>query len=104
LRSGKTLPEIFQQLLGDMDLNILPERQIVRFNCDCSLERVLGALKMFGTDELKDMIEKDNGAKVTCEFCSQLYQASPKDLTQLIQDLQQPSAEVPMGQLHKSSL
>ena len=59
---------------------------------------------MFGTDELKDMIEKDNGAKVTCEFCSQLYQASPKDLTQLIQDLQQPSAEVPMGQLHKSSL
>ncbi|MGD1714526.1 Hsp33 family molecular chaperone HslO [Dapis sp. BLCC M172] len=103
LRSGKTLPEIFQQLLGDMGLKILPERQIVRFNCDCSFERVLGALKMFGIDELKDMIEKDKGAEATCEFCGEVYQASQKDLTKLIQDLQQPFTEVPIGQLRKSS-
>ncbi len=103
LRSGKTLPEIFQELLGDMGLNILPERQIVRFNCDCSFERVLGALKMFGIDELKDMIEKDNGAEATCEFCGEVYQASQKDLAQLIQDLQQPFTEVPIGQLRRSS-
>ncbi len=103
LRSGKTLPEIFQQLLGDMGLNILPERQIVRFNCDCSFERVLGALKMFGIEELKDMIEKDKGAEVTCEFCSEVYQASQKDLRQLIEDLEQPFTEVPIGQLRKSS-
>ncbi|MGD1804327.1 Hsp33 family molecular chaperone HslO [Dapis sp. BLCC M126] len=103
LRSGKTLPEIFQQLLGDMGLNILPERQIVRFNCDCSFERVLGALKMFGIEELKDMIEKDKGAEAICEFCGEVYQASQQDLTQLIQDLQQPFTEVPIGQLRKSS-
>ncbi|MGK7918625.1 MAG: Hsp33 family molecular chaperone HslO [Trichodesmium sp.] len=103
LRSGKTLPEIFQQLLGDMDLNILPERQIVRFNCDCSFERVLGALKMFGVEELKDMIEKDKGAEATCEFCGEVYQASEQDLTELIQDLQQPFTEIPIGQLCKSS-
>ncbi|MEM1394956.1 MAG: Hsp33 family molecular chaperone HslO [Cyanobacteria bacterium P01_H01_bin.150] len=103
LRSGQTLPEIFQQLLGDMGLNILPEHQILRFNCDCSFERVLAALKMFGIDELKDMIEKDNGAEVTCEFCGEVYHASQKDLTQLIEDLQQPFAEVPIGQLRKSS-
>ncbi|MDJ0517284.1 MAG: Hsp33 family molecular chaperone HslO [Trichodesmium sp. MO_231.B1] len=103
LRSGKTLPEIFQQLLGDMGLNILPETQIVRFNCDCSFERVLGALKMFGIDELKDMIEKDNGAEATCEFCGEVYQASQEDLTQLIQELQQPFTEVPIGQLRKLS-
>ena len=103
LRSGKTLPEIFQQLLGDMDLNILPERQIVRFHCSCSLERVLGALKMFGVEELKDMIEKDKGAEATCEFCGEVYQASQQDLTQLIQDLQQPFTEIPIGQLRKSS-
>ncbi len=103
LRSGKTLPEIFQQLLGDMGLNILPEHQIVRFHCGCSFEKVLGALKMFGIDELKDMIEKDNGAEATCEFCGEVYQASQQDLTQLIQDLQQPFTEIPIGQLRKSS-
>jgi molecular chaperone Hsp33 len=31
LQAGKTLPEIFEQLLGDMDLVILPEVQMVRF-------------------------------------------------------------------------
>lgn len=103
LRSGKTLPEIFKQLLGDMGLNILPEHQIVRFHCGCSFEKVLGAMKMFGTHELKDMIEKDNGAQAICEFCGSVYQPTSQDLAQLIQDLQQPSAEVPIGQLYKSS-
>ena len=103
LHSGKTLPEIFQELLGDMGLNILPEAQIVRFKCDCSMEKVLRALRMFGVDELQNMIEEDKGAEVTCEFCSQLYQASPKELTQIIQDLQQPSTEDPLEQLRRSS-
>ncbi len=32
LQAGKTLPEILEQLLGDMGLVILPETQIVRFH------------------------------------------------------------------------
>src|SRR4028119_144004 len=59
LQEGKTLPEIFEQLLGDMNLVILPEVQMVRFHCACSFDRVLGALKMLGEAELQDMIEKD---------------------------------------------
>ena len=62
MQAGKTLPEIFEQLLGDMGLVILPETQLLRFHCGCSFERVLGALKMLGQAELQDMIEKDDGA------------------------------------------
>ncbi len=57
---------------------------------------------MFGLDELRDMIEKDNGAEVVCEFCGELCQATQKDLKQLIQYLQQPSTEMPIGQLRRS--
>lgn len=103
LRAGKTLPQIFQELLGDMGLNILPERQIVRFHCGCSFKRVLGALKMFGVEELRDMIEKDNGATATCEFCGEIYQATSDDLRELIDELQGPTAEIPVGQLRRSS-
>ncbi len=39
LKAGKTLPDIFHQLLGDMDLSILPERKMVRFHCGCCSER-----------------------------------------------------------------
>lgn len=88
LRAHKTLPDIFQELLGDMGLVILPESQLVRFDCNCSFERALGALKMFGTEELQDMIEKDNGAEAKCEFCGEMYHATPDHLAQLIEDLQ----------------
>lgn len=91
LQAGKTLPEIFQQLLGDMGLVILPETQLVRFHCGCSFDRVLGALKMLGEAELKDMIEKDNGAEATCHFCGEIYQANSDHLAQLIVDLRAES-------------
>ncbi len=92
LRSGKTLPDIMDELLGDLGLVILPEIQMVRFDCRCSMKRVLGALKMLGEAELKDMIEKDNGAEATCEFCAEVYQASEDRLHQLIQDLRATSS------------
>jgi len=87
LREGYTLPEIFQHLLGDLGLEIIPEVKLVRFNCSCSFERMLGALKMLGEAELQDMIEKDKGAEATCHFCNQVYQASAEELAQLIEDL-----------------
>ena len=91
LQAGKTLPEIFEELLGDMNLVMLPEVQMVRFHCGCSFDRVLGALKMLGEAELQDMIEKDNGAEATCHFCGEVYQASSDELAQLIEDLRAES-------------
>jgi molecular chaperone Hsp33 len=91
LQAGKTLPEIFEQLLGDMNLELLPETQLLRFHCGCSFDRVLGALKMLGEAELQDMIEKDDGAEATCHFCGQIYRASSDELAQLIVSLQTES-------------
>ena len=87
LQAGLTIPSIFEQLLGDMGVVILPETQLVRFHCGCSFDRVLGALKMLGEAELQDMIEKDDGAEATCHFCGKVYQASSDELAQLIVDL-----------------
>ncbi len=88
LQANLTLPAIFEQLLGDMGLELLSETQLVRFHCGCSFDRVLGALRMLGEEELQDMIEKDNGAEATCHFCGEVYQASSDHLAQLIVDLQ----------------
>ncbi|NJL85139.1 MAG: Hsp33 family molecular chaperone HslO [Leptolyngbyaceae cyanobacterium SM1_1_3] len=88
LRQNKTLPQIFDSLVGDMGLKIFPETQLVRFNCPCSEDRMLSALKLLGKEELADMIEKDNGAEVTCHFCNQVYNANSDQLSQLIDDLE----------------
>ncbi len=87
LKAGKTLPDILHQLLGDMGLSIFPERQMVRFYCGCSSERMLGALKMLGAAELEDMILKDDGAEAICHFCNQVYTASAEQLAELIAEL-----------------
>lgn len=92
LQAAKTLPEIFNDLLGDMGLSIFPERQMLRFHCGCSFDRVLGALKILGQEELQDMIIKDNGAEAICEFCGEVYQASSNHLAELIVDLQRESS------------
>ncbi|MGB8702170.1 MAG: Hsp33 family molecular chaperone HslO, partial [Thermosynechococcaceae cyanobacterium] len=87
LKAGKTLPDIFQDLLGDLNLNLLPQTQLVQFSCACSYDRVLGALKILGETELYDMIEKDNGAEATCDFCNEVYWVPREGLEQLIDDL-----------------
>jgi molecular chaperone Hsp33 len=87
LRQGKSLNDIFQDLLGDFGLNIFPEVQMVRFNCGCNFDRMLGALKLLGKSELEDMIIKDGGAEATCQFCNEVYHANVDHLNQLIADL-----------------
>jgi molecular chaperone Hsp33 len=91
LQAGKTLPEILQDLLGDIGLEILSDIQMLRFNCDCSFERALDALRMFGEDELQDMIIKDGGAEATCDFCGNVYHATGDNLKELLNDLEDSS-------------
>ncbi|WNZ24106.1 Hsp33 family molecular chaperone HslO [Leptolyngbya sp. NK1-12] len=93
LQAGKSLPQIFEDLVGDMDLQILPETQLVQFQCGCTYERVLGALKILGEEELNDMIEKEGGAEATCHFCNTVYRAGRSELEQLIEELRVERAE-----------
>lgn len=88
LRQQQTLPQIFEALVGDLGLELLPGVQPVRFYCPCSSTRMLTALKMLGETELQDMIEQDDGAEATCHFCGRVYQATAADLSRLITDLQ----------------
>lgn len=87
LQEGKSLPDIFESLLGDMGLEILPEVQMVRFHCGCTHERMLDALKLLGPDELQDMIETDGGAEATCNFCNEIYRSDVHQLASLIEEL-----------------
>ncbi len=87
LAEGKHLPEILNELLSDLNLKILPGVQPVQFQCKCSASRVKGALRMLGTDELTDMIEKDGGAEVTCHFCSKVYKIGRPELERMVKYL-----------------
>ena len=87
LRSGMGLTDILENLLGDWNLQIAPDTQMLRFSCPCSADRMLRALRLLGTVELKDMIEKDGGAEGTCHFCNEIYRVGESELQQVIEDL-----------------
>ncbi|MEO0853260.1 MAG: Hsp33 family molecular chaperone HslO [Cyanobacteria bacterium J06648_11] len=87
LRSGKSLTDILQDILGGWDLDIAPETNLVRFHCKCSSDRVLGALQMLGEDELTDMIRTDKGAEATCHFCNEVYRVSESELIALVETM-----------------
>ncbi|MEM7771964.1 MAG: Hsp33 family molecular chaperone HslO [Cyanobacteria bacterium P01_A01_bin.37] len=95
LRDNQTLPEIFESLVGDLNLEILHDTDAmdIRFYCPCTYDRMLGALKMLGVEELQDMIEKDDGAEATCHFCGEVYKADRHKLAGLIDDLNKQRSE-----------
>ncbi len=92
LRSGMTLHQMMEALLGDLDLQIFPESQLVRFDCRCTKERVLDALPMLGEAELLDMIETDGQAEATCHFCNTVYVADRAELAAVVAALRLRSA------------
>jgi molecular chaperone Hsp33 len=70
------------QLFGDIQYTLLESHNLF-FRCGCNQEKVERALLSFDVSELRDMIEKDQGAEVTCEFCRQTYSFRASDLEQL---------------------
>lgn len=90
LRSGKTLPMIFEDLLGDLDLAFLGEPQPVRFHCPCTLERVSNAIPLLGESDLADMIAKGETAEANCHFCNETYLIPPDELRTILAQMRSP--------------
>ncbi len=92
LRSGQTLPEILEDLLGDLGLEILPDVQPVKFYCPCSRERVRSALQLLGEADLEEMIATDETAEANCKFCNEDYRIPPSELKTILSQLQRSTA------------
>ena len=88
LIQGKNIEDVMTELFADMHLDILPLSKDVKFQCPCSLDRMLAAMKMFGEEDLRSMIADDQGAEATCHFCGEVYHATTEQLNDLLADLQ----------------
>ena len=80
-----TLDGIMQTLF-DEDFKIL-QRDMPRFRCDCSRERIDRALIAMGYEELKKMRDEDNGADLWCNFCNTTYHYSGEQLDNLLETM-----------------
>lgn len=82
IHEGKTSEEIISMILPEGEVL---EKQELSFECDCSRERMMSALMTIHTDELQDMIDKDHGCEITCQFCNTHYHFNEDELKEIIE-------------------
>lgn len=83
IEDGDTPEQLLNKLFGAENKPNILEKLPLAFTCQCSRERVETTLVSLGEEELQSMIEEDQGAEVTCHFCSETYQFTENDLQEI---------------------
>ncbi len=83
INNGATPKELVKFALGEIDFEILEEKEI-EFACNCSFERAVSLISSLGKKEVEAMLEEDKGAKMTCGFCNELYTLDENDLRKML--------------------
>lgn len=81
---GMTPEELAKLILGD-DCKILAKDDVA-FKCDCSKEKYSQILATLKTSQLQEMIAKDHGAELTCNFCGNKYNYTEEELKAILAD------------------
>lgn len=82
LSDGMTPEDICHRVLSEFELEVLDDSNPV-YKCNCSKERVEGALISTGIKTLREL-ELEEKTEVNCQFCEKKYVFSGSDITELI--------------------
>lgn len=83
---GLTPEEMLETILGKDNVTIL-ETMPTEFECNCSHDKFLNAIKGLGQAEIEDMIAKDHGVEAECHFCRSRYAFSEDELKALLAEM-----------------
>ena len=83
LDDGMPLSDILSDMFAGLGVRIVSEAK-PRYRCDCNRERIEQALIAVGGKELREMIEEDHGAELTCHFCNSVYRFDETELRALL--------------------
>ncbi len=86
IEEGMTGEEILEMALNQFDTKVT-EVSEVAYKCDCSRERIEGALISIGKEDLKSIIEEDGQAELHCHFCNTYYHFNKEELEKIYNTL-----------------
>lgn len=79
-----SLEELYTQWFDGMD-PVLLDREELKFECDCSRDKMERALISLGRKELTELIEQDGQAELTCHFCRTVQHFDKQQLESLLE-------------------
>ncbi len=77
---------IFKDMSEDYQVETLEYRSL-RWECDCSKERLEKVLMTIGYSDLKEIIEEDGKAELTCQFCLSKYNFTKEELEHILEEI-----------------
>jgi molecular chaperone Hsp33 len=75
--------ELLARILDGMPFEQTQQHEL-RFGCHCSATRVLASLATLPKADIKELMDSDEQLAITCDYCGQNYQMSPKALAGLL--------------------
>ena len=75
--------EIFKNVPEEFSLEVLDIKEM-KWECDCSEERLEKALMTIGVSDLTEIIEEDGEAELVCQFCLKKYHFDKDHLTRIL--------------------
>jgi molecular chaperone Hsp33 len=79
LDKSKDLLEISDRLLLELSYKVNEESEI-KYECNCSEERMKENILALGRKELADILKDNKQIEVVCHFCLKKYMYDPKDI------------------------
>ena len=86
-KCNNNLLSLIKNIFPDIDDKSISENarsQSIQFKCRCSRERSLNALRLLDKTELKDILNQDGKAEMTCEFCKEKYLICFEEIQKMI--------------------
>ena len=74
------MPETLLFRLFHEDGVRLEDARALRAECRCSRERIVTTLGSFSAEDRAEMVEDDGLIRVTCEYCSAIYELKPEEV------------------------
>jgi len=77
---------IFEEMPDEFKVAKIGEREI-KWECDCSYERLEQVLMTIGAEDLGKIIEEDGQAEMVCQFCTKKYHFDKPELEKILEEI-----------------
>ncbi len=85
--SNNNLLSLIRNIFPDIDDKSISEKartQKINFECRCSKERSLNAMRILDKEELKEILQEEGTAELVCEFCKNKYLITTAEIEEII--------------------
>ncbi|HZK62118.1 MAG TPA: Hsp33 family molecular chaperone HslO [Anaerovoracaceae bacterium] len=80
------LAHIFEEMPEEYKVVKIGSREI-KWECDCSRERLEQVLMTIGRDDLEKIINEDGHAEMVCQFCTKKYHFEKSELEKILEEI-----------------